>query len=111
MLSKLVFPWRLGVSIILGGMTWVAVVLGATKLPYSRILVDITDVASVPALLISQIFYPAGVHTGGGAPRWGVVFLSAGVLFYSLVWFAILSWFNRRGRRLPTMHSDRPTMP
>jgi len=105
--SKLRLSWRLGVSLILGGMTWGGVVLGATELRYSPILVSITDAASVPALVISQIFYPAGVHTGGGAPRWGVVFLSAGILFYSLMWFVILSWLNRRGRRLPTTHSDR----
>jgi len=100
--SKLRLPWRLVVSLVLGGMTWGVVVQGATKLPYNRIVVNITDVASVPALVISQIFYPAGVHTGGGAPRWGLVFLSSGILFYGLMWFVILSWLNRRGRRLAT---------
>jgi hypothetical protein len=106
MVSRLSLPWRLVVSLVLGGMIWGVVVLAATKLPYSRILVNITDAASVPALVISQIFYPAGVHTGGGARRWGLVFLSSGIFFYGLMWFVILSWLNRRGRRSATTRSD-----
>jgi hypothetical protein len=91
--------WRLVFSLVLGAMTWGLVVLGATKLSYNRILVNITDAASVPALVISQIFYPAGVHTGGGVPYFGYVLLGFGILFYAVVWFAILSWLNhRRGR-------------
>jgi hypothetical protein len=102
MVSKLRLPWRLGVSLILGGMTWGAMVLVATKLPPSRIGEDITDYGSLPAYLIAKIFYPAGVHTGRGVPYFGYVLLGSGILFYGLVWFAILSWLNRRGRRLAT---------
>ena len=92
-------------------MTWGVVVLGATKLPYNRILVNITDVASVPALMIAGIFYPEGAHTGRGVPYFGYVLLGSGILFYALVWFVILSWLYRRGRRLATTRSDSPTMP
>jgi hypothetical protein len=111
MVSKLRLSWRLVVSLVLGGMTWGIVVLGATKLPYNHIIVDITDVASVPVVAIARIFYPEGAHTGGGVPYFGYVLLSSGILFYALVWFVILSWLNRRGHRSSTTRSDEPTMP
>jgi hypothetical protein len=104
---RLSWPWRIGFSLVLGGMTWGAVVLGATKLPYNRILVGIMDAATVPALVISQIFYPAGVHTGRGAPYFGYVLLGSGILFYALVWFVILSWLHRRGRRVAAISPRR----
>jgi hypothetical protein len=49
-------------------------------------------------LLIARIFYLEGVHTGGGAPSWGVIFLGADVLFYAVGWFGLLSWIARRRR-------------
>jgi hypothetical protein len=82
---------RLFVGLVLGALTVGLISFCATKLPYSPIRDRITDAASVPALLLAQIVYPEGVHTGKGAPRWGIVFLCSGVLFYTVVWFGILS--------------------
>jgi hypothetical protein len=90
---------RLFAGLILGALTVGLISFCATKLPYSPIRDQITDAASVPATLIAQIVYPEGVHTGKGAPRWGLVFLCAGVLFYTVVWFGILSLpFSIRSR-------------
>jgi len=59
----------------------------------------ISDAVALPGLLIARIFYPAGVHTAGGAPEWGAVFLVSSVLFYSLLWFAVLTLANLPRRR------------
>jgi len=91
---------RLFVGLILGALTVGLISFCAAKLPYSPTREQITDAASVPGALIAQIVYPEGVHTGKGAPRWGTVFLCSGVLFYTVVWFVILSIAVRlRGRR------------
>ena len=82
---------RLLVGLVLGALTVGLISFCATKLPYSPTRDHITDAASVPALLLARIVYPEGVHTGKGAPRWGIVFLCSGVLFYTIVWFGILS--------------------
>jgi len=111
MVSKLRHSWRLVVSLVLGGMTWGVLAIGEAKLPYGGILNNIVEMATLPALAIARIFYPAGVHTGHGAPYYGYAVLGSGILFYALVWFVILSWLNRRGHRLATTRSDRPSMP
>jgi hypothetical protein len=100
MTSKLRFSWRLVGSLVLGGMTWGVLALGEAKLPYSHILANITEAGIFPALLIAGMFYPEGAHTGRGVPYFGYVLLGAGILFYTLVWLVILSWFNRRGWRV-----------
>jgi hypothetical protein len=89
---------RIAVSLVLGGITSGAVVLGASKLPSGSILNTIADAASIPALAISAIFYPEGIHTGGGAVHWVVVYMGSGICFYTLMWFVILSLLNRRGK-------------
>jgi hypothetical protein len=110
MTSKLRLSWRLVVSLVLGGMTWGVLALGEAKLPHSRILDDILEAALFPALVIAGMFYPEGAHTGRGVPYFGYVLLVAGILFYTLLWFVILSWLSRRGRRLGTTRSDSLTM-
>jgi len=91
--------WRLIVSLILGGMTYGTLVLGEAKLRYSSVFHGVTEIGLSPALLIAAIFYPEGGHTGGGAPYFGYVLIGCGIIFYATVWFVIVSWVNRRGRR------------
>jgi len=79
----------------------------ATRLPYSHARDEITDALSVPAVLIAQTVYPEGVHTGKGAPRWGIVFLCSGVLFYAVVWFVVLSLLTRK-KRCPASTASHP---
>lgn len=93
---KKTFFGRWLLSLLLGGLTVGVISFCATKLPYSPLRDEITDAASLPGMLIARIFYPEGVHTGGGSPSWGIVFLGAGVLFYAIVWFGLLSWMARR---------------
>jgi hypothetical protein len=88
-----------GCGLILGALTVGLIGLAGSKLFYSPFRDEITDAASLPAVLIARIFYPEGVHTGGGTPTWGIAFLSAGVLFYAVVWFGILSLMTRRSRQ------------
>lgn len=77
-------------SLLLGGLTVAAAACAERWLPYSSLRDSITDAIALPGFLIARVFYPAGVHTGGGAPNWGVVFLCSNFVFYSLLWLAIL---------------------
>jgi hypothetical protein len=94
---KLQLSWRLIVSLILGGMTYGTLVLGEAKLQYSSVLHGVTEIGLTPALLIAAIFYPEGGHTGGGVPYFGYVLIGSGIVFYTVLWFVIVSWLNRRG--------------
>lgn len=102
MMSMLRLPWRLVVSLVLGGITWGVFVLVATKLPPTRVTGEIADVVGLPALLIAGIFFPEGGHTGGGVPYFGYVLLGCGIFFYAVMWFVILSWLSSRGPRSAT---------
>lgn len=92
-------------SLLLGGVSVACVAIAEKWLPYSSVRDDITDAASFPGFLIARIFYPEGVHTGGGAPDWGIVFLCSNVLFYALFWFAILTMVSVSRARRMASHS------
>ncbi len=82
---------RLFISFLLGGLTVAGAGFGERWLPYSSARDAITDTLFLPGFLMArEVFYPAGVHTGRGAPNWGIVFLCGNLVFYSLLWFAIL---------------------
>jgi hypothetical protein len=86
-------------GLLLGVLTfWIAGAAGS-MLPYSQLRDTITDAASIPALLITRIFYPEGIHTGGGAATWGIAFFGAGILFYGVIWFCILLLADRWSRK------------
>jgi hypothetical protein len=96
MLSKIGTPTQIILSFMLGGITWGAIVLAESKLPYSRIRDSIVNTLALPAFVLSSIFFPEGPHTGEGVPYWGYWLLGFGVAFYTLVWFLILLWVKRR---------------
>ncbi len=89
---------RILLGLVLGATSVGLISFCATKLPYSHARDEITDALSVPAALIAQTIYPEGVHTGKGAPLWGIVFLCSGVLFYAVVWLVVLSVMTRMRR-------------
>src|SRR6266404_7524844 len=60
-------------------------------LPYSTMRDRITDMLSLPGALIARVLYPEGVHTGNGAPHWGVVAALSNIFIYLVFWFLILS--------------------
>jgi hypothetical protein len=92
---------RAFLSLLLGAITVACVAVAEKWLPYSSVRDNITDAVSFPGFLIARIFYPEGVHTGGGAPNWGTVFLCSNVIFYGLLWFIILTFANSaRARRM-----------
>jgi hypothetical protein len=86
---------RAALGLLLGAATVGLISVCATKLPHSQARDEITDAASVPALLLARLFFPEGVHTGAGAAGWGTAFLCSNILFYAALWFAILCWLGR----------------
>jgi hypothetical protein len=82
--------FRVPISLFLAVLTVAAAACAERWLPYSPLRDRVTGAIALPGFLIARLFYPAGLHTGNGAPNWGIVFLCSNLLFYSLVWLAIL---------------------
>jgi hypothetical protein len=68
------------------------------RLPYSRLRDSVSDALSLPGGLIAWLFYPAGVHTGSGAPQWATLALVGNFLFYVLLWMIVLTLIQRQRR-------------
>jgi hypothetical protein len=85
-----VTAFRVSMSLFLAVLTVAAPACAERWLPYSSLRDSVTDAIALPGFLIARIFYPAGVHTGHGAPNWAIVFLCSNFIFYSLLWLAIL---------------------
>ena len=91
MLKRLVLAVGLGIATC-------SLIGAANHLPYSPLRDVITDALSLPGGLIAGIVYPQGVHTGNGAPYWGLMTVLSNWAFYSLLWFVCLRvvWRSRR---------------
>ena len=85
---------RIVVSISLAFLTVGAIGL-IDKLPYSRSRNVLNDALEFPAYLISGLLAPGGIH--GSHP---MVWIYSGVVTlygtYTVLWFAVLSFFGRR---------------
>jgi hypothetical protein len=81
---------RLLLALTLGFATQFFVGLAATYLPYSQARDTILDALSIPGALIAGLVYPQGVHTGGGAPYWGLLVRVSNLFVYVLLWYACI---------------------
>lgn len=82
------------------------------RLPYSEARDAITDVLALPGTLIAGVVYPEGVHTGSGAPNWGLVAVIANLAVYILFWYILLRvvrYFRQKKHRPDTVPAPRPT--
>jgi hypothetical protein len=86
------------------GIATCSLIGAANHLPCSPLRDDITDVLSLPGGLIAGIVYPEGVHTGNGAPYWGLMAMLSNWAFYSLLWFVCLRVVGRSRRKGETSH-------
>lgn len=77
------------VGLVLGVGTAFAV-SALRLLPYSRGRDLVTDTLSLPGGILASVFYPEGVHTGGGPPTWAIVAVGGNLLCYTVVWFFVL---------------------
>jgi hypothetical protein len=84
------FKWLASRSILGGFATASSLGLAATKIPPSPARDAIAHVTFVPAVLLARCF-----NCVAGDPRstvtWGGVFDGFGILFYSLLWYVLLS--------------------
>lgn len=89
--------WKrpLVLSVGLGIATSVLVGAASNHLPYSPTRVAVTDALSFPGGLIAGLVYPEGVHTGHGAPNWGLLVMVSNVVVYVLFWYASLRLVRR----------------
>ena len=72
------------------GILTSVVIAAANQLPYSVLRDTITDALSVPGGAIASVVYPEGVHSGHGAPSWGLVAAGCNVAVYIAFWFAVV---------------------
>jgi len=88
----------LALSLFLGVMTGFGV-SGLNHLPQSRARDLFTDILAFPGGLLASIFFPEGVHTGGGTVSWGWVALAGNLLIYTLGWFLVLWFWGKRRQK------------
>jgi hypothetical protein len=84
------FKWLASRSFLGGFATASGLGFAVTKIPASPARDVIANVVLVPAVLLARFF-----NTIGGDPRspaiWGGVFDAFGILFYTLLWYVLLS--------------------
>ena len=74
----------------LGLVSSVSIGLAGRYFPYSTTRDAITDTLSFPGGLMASLVYPEGVHTGGGAPNWGLLAAFFNFFIYTLFWYLSL---------------------
>jgi len=86
-------------ALALGIITWFVVWMVEDYVPYSQSKVAFIDAMSITGALIAGIAYPQGVHTGSGAPLWGVWVMLANLAVYIAFWYICLRlvrYFRRK---------------
>ena len=71
-------------------------------LPFSAARDRLSDALSWPALLITGLFYPEGIHTGHGSVGAIYVSIASFIGFYWVAWFLLLDIGGRVARRRAT---------
>lgn len=77
----------IGMSLLLGSVQ--------TSFPNSETASLITDALALPGALVAGLVYPAGVHTGSGAPNWGFAVIASNLVIYILFWYGLLKVAGR----------------
>jgi hypothetical protein len=70
-----------------------------TYLPYSEPKDRIIDALTVLGALIAGIAYPQGVHTGLGAPLFGLWAMVANLAVYTVFWYVCLQLIRYSRRK------------
>ena len=80
----------------LGGIGTYIAISCLDWLPYSRARDTISDTLTFPGGFIAHLFYPAGIHTSGGAPGWATIAIGTNFFFYILFWFVVILMIAKR---------------
>lgn len=97
---------RLIVSVALGFATSAAIGLTNEYVPYSGFRVRVVDALTVPGALIAGLVYPQGVHTGRGAPTFGLWAMAANIVVYVGFWYVCLRIVGIRRQRRSRFATD-----
>jgi hypothetical protein len=84
--------------------------LAVGHLPYSETRDLITDSVMLPGAFVASLVYPEGVHTGHGAPNWGLLVALSNIVVYVLFWYAclkIIGLVHRRKHRYDALKGER----
>lgn len=84
-------------------------VLVANYLPYSEARDAITDAITLPGGFMASLVYPQGVHTGHGAPYWGLLAAISNLSIYLLFWYACLRTIGHFVHRRAAIRSKQGT--
>ena len=82
---------RAAFSAGLGLLTWLALGLLKSDLPFSGAKGRFFDAVSLPGAVIASVFYPEGIHTGSGASGWVYTVVVANFLVYAALWYVALT--------------------
>jgi|HubBroStandDraft_5_1064220.scaffolds.fasta_scaffold922617_1 hypothetical protein len=91
-------PTRIIGALLLAGATVGFFGVGVNQVSGSTMLQEVTEGASAPAMYVTRLIFPYGQHSGLGAQYWNWVFWPVDVLFYTIVWFIVITmlWSTRR---------------
>ena len=94
--------FRLFAAFLLGPATCLLIEYASSRSPYSEQRDYVRDAFSLPGGLIAAIFYPQGIHSGGGAIGFAYVAWAANWIFYGAIWYFLLGglarlWSWRKG--------------
>lgn len=82
-------------SLVLSVVTFSLIGFLGTHLPYSGWRDWMVTALTLPGLALATLAYPQGIHTGGGAPAFGLLAIAVNLLVYAGVWSLIL-WGAKR---------------
>lgn len=63
---------------------------GMSRMDDSAVAVRMADLLSLPGAVIASIFFPEGLHTGGGAAAWAWTVVASNFFFYAIVWMVLI---------------------
>jgi hypothetical protein len=90
---------RLILSVALGFATSAVIGLANEYVPYSGFRVRVLDALTLPGAIIAGLAYPQGIHTGRGAPTFGIWAMAANFVVYVAFWYVCLRVVGRIRRK------------
>ena len=88
--------WRSIISLTLGFSTFILIQFVVTLLPNGQLRGILEGLVSLPASLVTSIFFPDGKPAINGNDAWALIFVVSEIVFCAVIWFVVLSWRNQK---------------
>jgi hypothetical protein len=89
--------WRSVVSLVLGFVTLVLIRFIMTFWPNGLTRDAFNSIVSFPGWMATTLFFPEGYPTYAAAV-WDLIFTFSEILSFTIIWYAVLAWRNRKSQ-------------